>query len=234
MNRKANCHPDRPYHALNLCLQCYGGMAARRQRSPGYKPGPINQVNICGHPKRPHKAKGMCNACYRRSMYEAHPRVRVVPEVTCGHVDVPHKAHGLCVRCYDRQHRNRRRASCHTDRAHHAKGLCESCYRGLQNRVRDKRLAGSVHHTESEWRRLLGIYPVCPRCRKPWDKIGAPTRDHIKSVVNGGDDSIENIQPLCLFCNSQKQHKSEFYPLGGVPWAKQRLFIVSATNSMCI
>ena len=230
----AGCHKDRPHHAKGLCSVCYSRMEQRKRRTLGFNPRPINQMNTCGHLLRAHKAKGMCNACYKRSTYVARPREYTTMKVTCGHTDVPHKAHGLCTRCYDKQHRSQRRASCHPARAHHAKGLCESCYRGQQNRERDRRLAGMVHHTEAQWRQLLFVYPIWPRCKRSWDVVGDPTRDHIRSVVEGGDDSIGNIQPLCFSCNSQKQHKSEFYSLGGDAWVRRRLSIVSETTSMCI
>jgi hypothetical protein len=167
------------------------------------------------HPDRKHHAKGLCRPCYKtaRSRAEYVPKARRQPrKPECGH-DRPHKGRGLCDRCYDKRHVSSRSARCHPDRPHHAKGLCEPCYRGQQNRARDRRLAAGGHHTEEEWRRLLALYTGCPRCRRPWAEAGAPTRDHVVSVRDGGDDSIGNIQPLCLSCNSQKQRRSERYPI---------------------
>ncbi len=84
---------------------------------------------------------------------------------------------------------------------------------GLQNRRRDMRLAGGPHHTQAEWEALLHGYQGCPRCLRRWEEVGTPTRDHVVSVKDGGNDSISNIQPLCLSCNSQKQRRSKRYPV---------------------
>jgi len=174
-----------------------------------------NRTAEC-HPDGKHHARGMCEACYsrekRRRLYGSKPRVPKPPKpkreprqparVLCGHDDLPHKGRGLCSRCYDRQHVSRTPAACHPERPHHAKGLCEACYRGRQNRQRDLRLAGRPHHTQADWEELLARYRGCPRCRRRWDEAGPPTRDHVVSVKDGGDDSISNIQPLCYSCNS--------------------------------
>lgn len=48
---------------------------------------------------------------------------------------------------------------------------------------------------------------VCLCCRKavPFGKLEA---DHIVALVNGGDNSIGNIQPLCRHCNADKGKKT--------------------------
>jgi 5-methylcytosine-specific restriction endonuclease McrA len=59
-------------------------------------------------------------------------------------------------------------------------------------------------HTYAEWMALLERYKNrCAMCRS----TKRLTRDHIIPISLGGDDSIENIQPLCLRCNSSKRNR---------------------------
>lgn len=60
-------------------------------------------------------------------------------------------------------------------------------------------------HTLGEWEDLKAKYNhICPRCHLQKEL----TKDHIIPISKGGSDNIENIQPLCRGCNSQK-HKQE-------------------------
>jgi hypothetical protein len=188
-NRKAGCHPNRRHYAKGLCEACYS--REKRRRLHGSEPRPPKPAKPRLKPAKPRRPA----------------------KLTCGHDSIPHKGRGLCASCYDKQHRSRTPATCHPDRPHHAKGLCEACYRGRQNRQRDARLRGGPNHTQAEWEALLRVYRGCPRCRRPWNEVGTPTRDHVVSIEDGGDDSISNIQPLCYSCNNQKQHRSERYPV---------------------
>jgi len=117
----------------------------------------------------------------------------------------------MCERCYNRRHKTSRWATCHPDRPHHARGLCEPCYRGAQNRRRDARLATSDYHSQEEWEALVAQYSFCPRCKRPWSIAGEPTRDHAIPVSRGGNDTINNLQPLCYSCNSGKGDRIAFY-----------------------
>lgn len=58
-------------------------------------------------------------------------------------------------------------------------------------------------HTNQEWLALCLEYGGCARCGEP---SPAPelTRDHVVPISLGGSDGIDNIQPLCRFCNSVK------------------------------
>lgn len=72
--------------------------------------------------------------------------------------------------------------------------------------IRKQRLAiNGGSHTLAEWEELQTQYNfTCPRC----GLIKVLTKDHIIPISKGGSDNIENIQPLCRSCNSQK-HKQE-------------------------
>ncbi|MDL1870638.1 HNH endonuclease [Deltaproteobacteria bacterium PRO3] len=67
-------------------------------------------------------------------------------------------------------------------------------------RLQEARAKGT--HTKDEWEALkLSFGGVCPRCKTSGRRI---VKDHIVPIYQGGSDSIENIQPLCNYCNSSK------------------------------
>jgi 5-methylcytosine-specific restriction endonuclease McrA len=81
-----------------------------------------------------------------------------------------------------------------------------------RKRVRRERIkiyGGS--HSIGEWEHLKALYNwTCPKCwrKEPQIKL---TRDHIVAVSKGGSDNIENIQPLCVSCNSKKSTRAIRY-----------------------
>jgi 5-methylcytosine-specific restriction endonuclease McrA len=60
--------------------------------------------------------------------------------------------------------------------------------------------------------RILTLRPFCQKC---WAEgvLVKGTADHIISMAEGGDDSIENMQVLCLACNAAKKDKTIRYPV---------------------
>ena len=70
------------------------------------------------------------------------------------------------------------------------------------NRRRARLVNASGNHTVKEWENLLDKYGhKCLKCGTTENL----TEDHVLPLSLGGNNSIENIQPLCSSCNSSKQ-----------------------------
>lgn len=94
---------------------------------------------------------------------------------------------------------------------------CKTC-RQLRAKAYDTRKKNAVGtHTDKEFQEKLKQYDRCPRCNRKWEDIPFSkgfakykiTEDHITSLLEGGSDSIDNIQPLCYRCNFKKGHSSK-------------------------
>lgn len=76
-----------------------------------------------------------------------------------------------------------------------------------QQRRRARKLGLEEHFTPEEWAVVLERYGgACLACgRKPPEVV--ITVDHVIPLARGGTDTVENLQPLCVSCNSRKWAK---------------------------
>lgn len=108
----AQCHPERPHYAADLCEICYARM--RRRLKPAPRCARVVRMATCEHTERKHFAKGLCKACYQR--YYSKNNVRST-KAAC-HPDRIMHAKGLCESCY-RGQQNRRRDALLAHSEHH-------------------------------------------------------------------------------------------------------------------
>jgi 5-methylcytosine-specific restriction endonuclease McrA len=73
-------------------------------------------------------------------------------------------------------------------------------YRIRRYRMELARLYG--RHTKEEWEALKAEFDYrCVQCGRQGYHLD---KDHITPVYQGGSDGLDNIQPLCAWCNSSK------------------------------
>ncbi len=71
----------------------------------------------------------------------------------------------------------------------------------LNHNYRARKIGAIGTHTLKEWEEVKETYlNRCASCKKEKPL----TEDHIVPLSKGGSNLIENIQPLCLNCNSRK------------------------------
>ncbi len=92
------------------------------------------------------------------------------------------------------------------------------------NRRRTRETEAGGFYTVAEFKELCNHYGnKCLRCGRDDVKL---TADHIKPVSKGGSSNIDNIQPLCLPCNSSKHDRHIDYrpDAGPLRWLQCKLF----------
>ena len=92
------------------------------------------------------------------------------------------------------------------------KFLQKNCHNELSSRQYEQlRLLYQVeHYTPHLLRKLFSIaisacvYPECAYCQKPINRVDELSIDHIYPKSRGGQDNVENLQPMHAACNSRK------------------------------
>jgi RNA polymerase-binding transcription factor DksA len=94
---------------------------------------------------------------------------------------------------------------------------CKECNKNVYaQRRRARKMGAEGSFTTKEWEEKKAQYDSCPGCGKFWEDIECPphlnsviARDHIIPLSKGGTNFIDNIQPMCYSCNSQKGDRIE-------------------------
>jgi 5-methylcytosine-specific restriction endonuclease McrA len=89
----------------------------------------------------------------------------------------------------------------------------------ISHRRRARLLNAEGSFTQEDWLKLKEIYDfTCPKCFRSEPEIKL-TMDHKVPLVKGGSNYLDNIQPLCVSCNTSKGKKIwfAFYPINYKP-----------------
>lgn len=93
-----------------------------------------------------------------------------------------------------------------------------------RRRAKKKGVEGS--HTEAEWRALVKQFEGRCVCCGGYFGFGKLTQDHVIPLERDGSNYIDNIQPLCLSCNSRKGawHATDYRKAPFTGKGQQKLF----------
>ena len=81
------------------------------------------------------------------------------------------------------------------------------------NGLKGGRPKGTTKVGNGDWQQMLEFFKnKCLCCGYQFSESDRPTKDHIKPQVNGGNDDISNLQPLCRQCNASKcaDHETDY------------------------
>jgi len=90
---------------------------------------------------------------------------------------------------------------------------CKTCRQERARKYNIRKSEAKGGHTRTQWLNKLKQYKKCPECQRLWTEIPPRpdkrykyvwTKDHIIPLNRGGNDNIDNIQPLCFQCNFGK------------------------------
>lgn len=81
------------------------------------------------------------------------------------------------------------------------------------NRHRARKNGKEDYYTFQEWEDLKKFYGYMCLCCKRIEPEISLTADHIIPISRGGNNSIDNIQPLCMKCNKEKFTKTTNYKI---------------------
>lgn len=168
----------------------------------------------------------ICEKCFVEKVINAFPLREGTPYFNCKECCkiINRKAYLKCQKrqiIYSRNRRikhpdcNKKYYYAHKEKCRTANKAWYKEHRDYDNAKKQRRRADKMgtsgSYTAEEWQRLKQVYNyTCLRCfdYEPNIKL---TADHIKPLIHGGLNNIENIQPLCLSCNSSKKDKFTDY-----------------------
>ena len=205
-------------------LQCLGNFHRHTQSKDGYR-------SLCKSCRKAERETEAFKA-KRREYYKEHgkhinEKKRVWyhsdPERPRGYTRQYREHHPEEVRDYTRQYnhseqgkrRDKRYRERHPEKVkeihrkswykHHDQRIV--AMRAYHARMRTEQTGAGGAFTSVEWEALKAQYNyTCPACGRKEPEISL-TVDHKTPVTKAGTSNIENIQPLCLSCNSRKGTK---------------------------